>query len=105
MAIAHGVEPEAVARALIHHSNITVVTNNMNVANILAANTDCDVIVTGGSLRRADGGLVGTLAACLLAVAAILFLGEALTTAHALGFALLLGSMLLATWPSRTTAA
>ena len=48
-----GTTTEAVAAALLHHSNITVVTNNMNVANILAANPDCDVIVTGGSLRRA----------------------------------------------------
>ncbi|MCG6112971.1 MAG: DeoR/GlpR family DNA-binding transcription regulator [Paracoccus sp.] len=58
-----GTSTEAVARELLGHRNMLVVTNNMNVANILAANPDCDVIVTGGSLRRADGGLVGTLAA------------------------------------------
>ncbi|TJZ91929.1 DeoR/GlpR transcriptional regulator [Paracoccus gahaiensis] len=58
-----GTSTEAVARELLGHREMLVVTNNMNVANILAANPDCDVIVTGGSLRRADGGLVGTLAA------------------------------------------
>ncbi|QDA36591.1 DeoR/GlpR transcriptional regulator [Paracoccus liaowanqingii] len=58
-----GTSTEAVARELLGHRELLVVTNNMNVANILAANPDCDVIVTGGSLRRADGGLVGTLAA------------------------------------------
>lgn len=58
-----GTSTEAVARGLLHHSNLMVVTNNMNVANILAANADCEVIVTGGALRRSDGGLVGTLAA------------------------------------------
>lgn len=61
-----------------------------------------------GGLRRASARIAGVFTAFLpatAAVAAILFLGEALTTAHALGFALLLGSMLLATWPSRTTAA
>ena len=58
-----GTSTEAVARELLGHRNLLVVTNNMNVANILAANPHCDVIVTGGSLRRADGGLVGTLAA------------------------------------------
>lgn len=35
----------------------------MNVANILALNTDCEILVTGGQLRRTDGGLVGNLAA------------------------------------------
>lgn len=58
-----GTSTEAVARELLGHRNMLVVTNNMNVANILAANPDCEVIVTGGNLRRSDGGLVGTLAA------------------------------------------
>jgi DeoR/GlpR family transcriptional regulator of sugar metabolism len=30
-----------------------VITNNLNVANILADNPDCEVIVAGGVLRRA----------------------------------------------------
>lgn len=58
-----GTSTEAVARALRDHHNLMVVTNNMNVANILANNPDCEVIVTGGNLRRSDGGLVGNLAA------------------------------------------
>ncbi|WP_081536099.1 DeoR/GlpR family DNA-binding transcription regulator [Rhodovulum sp. P5] len=58
-----GTSTEAVAQALLHHRDLLVVTNNMNVANILAANRDCEVIVTGGQLRRSDGGLVGKLAA------------------------------------------
>ncbi|WP_319775000.1 DeoR/GlpR family DNA-binding transcription regulator [Breoghania sp.] len=57
-----GTSTEAVARRLIHHRNLLVVTNNINVANILAVNPDCQVIVTGGTLRRSDGGLVGDLA-------------------------------------------
>ena len=57
-----GTSTEAVARALVHHENLLVVTNNMNVATILAANPGCEVVLTGGQLRRADGGLVGTLA-------------------------------------------
>ena len=56
-----GTSTEAVARELLQHRNLMVVTNNMNVANILVANPDCEVIVAGGSLRRSDGGLVGTL--------------------------------------------
>ena len=37
-----------------------VVTNNMNVASILSENSDSQIILTGGRLRRADNGLVGT---------------------------------------------
>lgn len=47
----------------MHHENLMVVTNNINVANILAGNRACEIIVTGGQLRRTDGGLVGNLAA------------------------------------------
>lgn len=58
-----GTTTEAVARELLAHRNLTVVTNNMNVANILVANEACEVMVAGGALRRADGGLVGDLTA------------------------------------------
>lgn len=56
-----GTTTEAVARELLGHRNITVVTNNMNVANTLAANPGCEIMVAGGALRRSDGGLVGDL--------------------------------------------
>lgn len=56
-----GTTTEAVAEELLNHRNIMVVTNNMNVANILAASENCQVIVTGGALRRSDGGLTGDL--------------------------------------------
>lgn len=56
-----GTSTEAVARELVRHRDLMVVTNNMNVANILAENVHCQVIVAGGTLRRSDGGLVGNL--------------------------------------------
>ena len=56
-----GTSTEAVARELLGHRNITVITNNMNVANTLVANPGCDIMVAGGTLRRADGGLMGEL--------------------------------------------
>lgn len=56
-----GTTTEAVARELLNHRNITVVTNNMNIANILLANPACDIMVAGGALRRSDGGLIGDL--------------------------------------------
>jgi len=58
-----GTTTEAVAHQLIDHENLLVVTNNLNIANILAVNQSCRIILTGGDLRRADGGLVGGLTA------------------------------------------
>ncbi|MGY6705488.1 DeoR/GlpR family DNA-binding transcription regulator [Roseinatronobacter sp.] len=56
-----GTTTEAVARALMGHRDILVLTNNMNVANILVDNPHCEIILVGGLLRRSDGGLVGTV--------------------------------------------
>ncbi|WP_085047436.1 DeoR/GlpR family DNA-binding transcription regulator, partial [Brevirhabdus pacifica] len=56
-----GTSTEAVARELLDHRDLLVITNNMNVANILVSNPDCQVIVAAGTLRRSDGGLVGNL--------------------------------------------
>ncbi|WP_224816049.1 DeoR/GlpR family DNA-binding transcription regulator [Hasllibacter sp. MH4015] len=57
-----GTTTEAVARALRDTPNLMVVTNNMNVAQIMGGHPSAEVIVTGGRLRRADGGLVGDMA-------------------------------------------
>jgi DeoR family transcriptional regulator, glycerol-3-phosphate regulon repressor len=57
-----GTTTEAVARALRDHRDIMVLTNNLNVANILVENQHCEIIVVGGLLRRTDGGLIGTVA-------------------------------------------
>jgi DeoR family glycerol-3-phosphate regulon repressor len=57
-----GTTTEAVAQALRRHRGLLVVTNNLNVANILA-DTDARVTLTGGTLRPADGALTGPLAA------------------------------------------
>ncbi|MEM9317561.1 MAG: DeoR/GlpR family DNA-binding transcription regulator [Pseudomonadota bacterium] len=56
-----GTSTEAVAAELRHHKNLLVITNNMNIANTLASNSDCEVVVTGGTVRRGDGGLIGTM--------------------------------------------
>ena len=56
-----GTSTEAVARELLDRENLLVVTNNLNIANILAVNHSCQIIIAGGVLRRADGGIVGGL--------------------------------------------
>ena len=57
-----GTTTEAVARQMLCHRHMMVATNNINIATILAANPDCEIILSGGVLRRSDGGLVGSLA-------------------------------------------
>ena len=57
-----GTSTEAVAQELMQHNNLMVVTNNINVANILSPNENCEILLTGGQLRRSDGGLIGNLA-------------------------------------------
>ena len=56
-----GTSTEAVARALLNHENLTVVTNNLNIAHILAIKDSFQIIVAGGVLRPQDFGLVGDL--------------------------------------------
>lgn len=56
-----GTSTEAVARELLRHKKLMVITNNINVANILVANPDVEIMVAGGILRRSDGGLTGAM--------------------------------------------
>ena len=57
-----GTTTEAIARALLHHSGLRVITNNLNVASILSANAKSEVIVVGGVVRGRDRGIVGEAA-------------------------------------------
>jgi len=54
-----GTTTEAVAKALINHQNLKVVTNNIHVASILSENESCSIIVAGGEVRNNDGGIIG----------------------------------------------
>jgi DeoR family glycerol-3-phosphate regulon repressor len=57
-----GTTTEAIARALLKHSGLRVITNNLNVASILSANPRSEVIVVGGVVRGLDQGIVGEAA-------------------------------------------
>ena len=57
-----GTTTEAVAQALLKHRGLRVITNNLNVAGILAVNPSCEVIVAGGVMRPVDRGIVGETA-------------------------------------------
>jgi DeoR family transcriptional regulator, glycerol-3-phosphate regulon repressor len=57
-----GTTTEAIARALLAHTGLRVITNNLNVASILSSNDRSEVIVVGGVVRGRDRGIVGEAA-------------------------------------------
>ena len=54
-----GTTTEAIARALMGHTGLRVITNNLNVAAIMSSNPQCEVIVAGGVVRTRDRGIIG----------------------------------------------
>jgi len=54
-----GTTPEQVAVALARHEELTVVTNNLNVADALAIAGSSRIILPGGTLRLPDRDLLG----------------------------------------------
>lgn len=50
---------ELVARALIHHKSLRILTNNLSVASALSENSGIEVIVSGGQYRHNDHDVVG----------------------------------------------
>lgn len=76
------------------------------VFHSLTASVLCLLLWYAG-LRRTSASIAGVFTAFLPATAAAVavgLLGEAFTTTHAMGFALMMGSVLLATWPRRKRA-
>lgn len=57
-----GTTTEAVAQALLQHTGLMVITNNINVANTMRMHPSIEVVIAGGVLRHADGGIVGEAA-------------------------------------------
>ena len=54
-----GTTTEEVARALLQHRRLRVITNNIHVASLLVQAEDSEVIIAGGTVRKSDGGIVG----------------------------------------------
>lgn len=57
-----GTTTEEVARSLLQHEGLLVITNNIHVASMLASQPTMEVIIIGGTVRRTDGGIVGEAA-------------------------------------------
>ena len=54
-----GTTTEEVARALVGHKGLLIITNNLHVAVELYRSSTIEVFVLGGTVRQADGGIVG----------------------------------------------
>lgn len=54
-----GTTTEEVARALLDHEGLRVITNDLNIATILSGNPTCEVIIAGGVVRSRDRGITG----------------------------------------------
>jgi DeoR family glycerol-3-phosphate regulon repressor len=54
-----GTTTEEVARALLNHRGLRVITNNLHVASIMSQNDGFEIIVAGGVVRSRDRGIVG----------------------------------------------
>ncbi|MBY4676727.1 DeoR/GlpR family transcriptional regulator [Marinobacterium arenosum] len=54
-----GTTTETIAKALLNHRDLKVVTNNIHVASILSAKEDFTVIIAAGEVRHRDGGIIG----------------------------------------------
>ncbi len=61
-----GTTTEEVARALVHHEGLLVITNNIHVATILMHLPHIEVMIVGGMVRRSDGAVLGEQAIDLI---------------------------------------
>ncbi|MFO1071855.1 MAG: DeoR/GlpR family transcriptional regulator [Geminicoccaceae bacterium] len=61
-----GTTTEEVAKALLQHRGLRVITNNLHVAALLSPKADFQVIVAGGTVRPRDRGIVGEAAIDLI---------------------------------------
>lgn len=53
-----GTTTESIAHALLNHTGLKIITNNLNVAKILSIKEDFEVLIASGRVRP-DGGVIG----------------------------------------------
>ncbi len=59
LALNIGTSTEQVARALSGHKGLTVLSNNINIINMMMGMETKELILVGGSIRQSDGAIVG----------------------------------------------
>lgn len=67
MFITIGTTVEQVARALLNHNHLRIITNSLRVAHILYNNPRFEVMVPGGTLRPHNSGIIGPSASAFVA--------------------------------------
>ena len=61
-----GTTTEQVARALYDRRDLVVISNNINVINILSGSPRKELVLAGGTVRQSDGGIVGEAAVAFM---------------------------------------
>ncbi|UWQ93303.1 DeoR/GlpR family DNA-binding transcription regulator [Aliisedimentitalea scapharcae] len=61
-----GTSTEQVARALSDHQGLTVLSNNINIINLMMSARLRELILVGGAVRQSDGAVVGEDAAAFI---------------------------------------
>ncbi|MFT5114491.1 MAG: DeoR family glycerol-3-phosphate regulon repressor [Parasphingorhabdus sp.] len=59
VAFSIGTTPEVVASALIHHKDLRIFTNNLNIAVLFCTHSTFEVHVAGGRVRNSDCDILG----------------------------------------------
>ena len=59
LALNIGTSTEQAARALSGHKGLTVLSNNINIINIMMGGEAKELILAGGTVRQSDGAIVG----------------------------------------------
>ncbi len=54
-----GTTNEEIAKSLLEHDGLKIITNNLNVAMILTENSSFEVRIAGGLVRNSDKGIIG----------------------------------------------
>ena len=62
-----GTSTEQVARALSGHRGLTVLSNNINIINMMMGGQAKELILAGGTVRQSDGAIVGEDAVAFIA--------------------------------------
>ncbi len=59
LALNIGTSTEQAARALANHRGLTVLSNNINIINLMIGGETKDLILVGGTVRQSDGAIIG----------------------------------------------
>ena len=54
-----GTSTEQVARALKEHHGLSIISNNINIINMMIGGRTRELILVGGAIRQSDGAIVG----------------------------------------------